>query len=246
MNCPCEGESQSSISSIKIANCNRLDKPTFIEDLWILRFFVFEKEVLKHALDDPLNAADVISFLDCVTKTMKPVGDNKPDVAEEYIRKGFDIVIRYGIVKYNTKAAPDADMRISLADAQLVQSWLDKAIQSNRITRGVWEKRVWLSFMLVSRMTRAWLKRHLVHGARNWDWVFYRHMALVLVSALGRRAGDVAQAQRYVASQYLKYEDIRPSSRHNVRRRGPSSGTRIKAKAGPCHGACGFALHEWR
>ena len=121
------------------------------------------------------------------------------------VRNGLHILLDYGLFQYSKASG----FKLTAQDGKRLQTFIDDAVKGGQLTTGVWKKRVWLTFVLVSRLGRAWLEHHHKHRTVNWDLTLSRLMSLVLIASLGCRAGDVARSNLYTSGEYPQYCHIR-------------------------------------
>ncbi|KAI4245321.1 MAG: hypothetical protein L6R42_010222, partial [Xanthoria sp. 1 TBL-2021] len=73
-----------------------------------------------------------------------------------------------------------------------LQTFLDNCAKQKRISKGTWSERVFIGFLLFSRISRSWIKYHLEEGTAGWDKTIARLPSIVLVAGCMARAGDAA------------------------------------------------------
>ncbi|RDL39906.1 uncharacterized protein BP5553_04246 [Venustampulla echinocandica] len=171
---------------------------------WMQRFNAFRQNTLRKSIGLPFIGDDVLRFFDTIIGRLKPHSRGKPVPSSEYIVSGFGHIASYGTFTYTEASG----YKLTANDGARLQTWLDDAIKAGRLTKGRWKKKVWLNYIIVSRMTRAWLDHYLQFGARNWDLVIAKLLSIVLITAVGMRVGDVTRSLGYDGIQYVKYKDI--------------------------------------
>jgi len=65
-------------------------------------------------------------------------------------------------------------------------------------------QKMWIDSMVLSRFARSWLEHHVLHDSRNWDTTMSGLLSIVIISALGCRAGGGASPRRYHGLEFLK------------------------------------------
>ncbi|KAI9823764.1 MAG: hypothetical protein M1832_002321 [Thelocarpon impressellum] len=85
---------------------------------------------------------------------------------------------------------------------------MDNLQKESKLFKGYWRKTQWVEHALLERMAKAWIKDALNNGCRSWDMRLARLLSVVLVSALNRRSGDIAQSYRYKGAKYLTWADV--------------------------------------
>lgn len=175
-----------------------------IQEPWIGRFNAFRQLTLKQSLDEPFGGDDLLRFFDEMLDKIRPKIAGKPALSSDFVRNKFTTLIKYGTLTY-TKAS---GFEITRRDMLRMQTFIDDAVCAGRLTKGCWNKRVGLNFILVSRLGRSWLRHHHQQGTLGWDLVLARLLSIVLVSSLGCRPGDVARSPYYKGAEYLKYRNV--------------------------------------
>ncbi|KAK9372787.1 uncharacterized protein V1513DRAFT_466306 [Lipomyces chichibuensis] len=181
-----------------------IDRLTSKRALWVERFNAFRTQALKQSLSVPFTGDDVLRFFDSIIGKLRPVGRDKPAVIDDVVISGFSLISDYGTFTYPKSSGYE----LTKHDGIRLQTFIDVAVRDKRLTRGLWNRRVWLNFMIVSRMGRAWLEHHHNHGTWNWDITLARLMSVVLVTSLGCRAGDAARSQYYEGMEFLQYRHV--------------------------------------
>lgn len=74
--------------------------------------------------------------------------------------------------------------------------------------KGRWHKQVWITFMTVAQMTRAWIEHYHKHGTGSWDAILTRLLSIVLVSSLGCRDGETARSDLYTGTKYMQWRHV--------------------------------------
>lgn len=151
------------------------------------RFNAFRQSTLKKQVELPFTGDDVLRFLDSIVGKLKPSIRGKPAPCDKTIVSGFIAISTYGTFTY-----PEAlGYKLTARDGSRLQTWLDDAVKAGRLTKGRWQKRVWLNYVIESRMAKALLAHHDRHGTRNWDLIVAKLLSIILITRLGMRAGDV-------------------------------------------------------
>ena len=79
-------------------------------------------------------------------------------------------------------------------DTARLNAFFIQAVHDKRLVRGRWNRRVWIGFTTLSRMVRSFLQHNHEHGCANFDTVIAKCLSVVLIAALGCRAGDVGRS----------------------------------------------------
>ncbi|KAK9246717.1 hypothetical protein V1506DRAFT_505362 [Lipomyces tetrasporus] len=174
------------------------------QELWVERFNAFRRFTLKQSLDEPFNGDDVLRFFDSIVSKITPGSKGKPAPNDKVVLNGIRIISSYGTFTYPKSSGYE----LTKYDGSRLQTWLDDSVKAGRLTKGVWKQRVWLNFMTVSRMGRAWLDHHHKYGTWNWDITIARLLSIVLITSLGCRVGDVARSRLYTATEYMQYKHV--------------------------------------
>ncbi|KAK9245323.1 hypothetical protein V1506DRAFT_521936 [Lipomyces tetrasporus] len=156
------------------------------QELWVARFNAFRTHSLKKSLSVPFSGEDIVRFFDSIIGRLAPAGRGKPAINDDVVINAFPH--HFSLRNFHT--------------------FIDNAVRAGRLMRGLWNRRVWLNFMTVSRMGRAWLEHHHNHGTVNWDITLARLMSVVLVTSLGCRAGDAARSQFYEGTEFMQYRHV--------------------------------------
>jgi hypothetical protein len=157
------------------------------QQIWVRRFNTFREVTLRKDIHIPFTGDGLLRFLDSIIGKIKPGYKGKPAPGKELITKAIEVLSAYGTFTY----PPNTGYKLTSHDASHLQTWLDDAKKAGRLTHGRWEKRVWLNFMTVSRMGKAWLEHHLKNGTWSWDVTIARLLSIVLITSIGMRNGDV-------------------------------------------------------
>ncbi|MCJ1264769.1 hypothetical protein MMC22_004644 [Lobaria immixta] len=140
------------------------------QELWIGRFNAFRQFTLKQSLDKPFGGDDLVRFFDAMLYKIRPHISGKPAPSDTLVRNGFQILINYGAFTYTKTSG----FEITRRDGLRVQTMVDDAVGAGRLTKGDWNKRIWLNLTLVSRLGHSWLRHHHQQGTRSWDLVIAR------------------------------------------------------------------------
>lgn len=128
----------------------------------------------------------------------------KPAPNESTIKEATKVLIAYGHFRWSRADGFD----LSKHDASRLAVWIDDAVKAGRLVRGRWRESSWIGYATLSRLVRAYLERALCYGTRNWDLIIAKCFSVVLVAALGARAGDVARSHGYTGQEYLQFRHI--------------------------------------
>ncbi|TAQ88753.1 hypothetical protein B7494_g2950 [Chlorociboria aeruginascens] len=172
---------------------------------WVNRFNAFRQLTLRQDIGLPFTGDDLLRFFDSIVGKLKSTIRGKPAPSKEVMVGGFGHISAYGTFTYTEASG----YKLTARDGSRMNTWLDDAVKSGRLTKGRWKKRVWLNYIIVSRMAKAWIEHFEKYGTRSWDLVIAKLLSIVLVASLGMRAGDVTQSRGYKKSEYLKYKDIK-------------------------------------
>ncbi|KAL8833615.1 MAG: hypothetical protein Q9176_007909 [Flavoplaca citrina] len=168
--------------------------------LWSNRFNTFRKETLKQDLSRPLTADDLIRFLDVIIGYMK-TAEGKPGPSLSVIQTASKIIIQQE--KFRCAA-----FHFTHHYAQRLTVFLDRSVRDGRLTKGIWKKRQYLGFMMVSRIAKSWLQYHLNNGVNSWDRPLARLLSVLLVSCTAARSGDIGRARNYQGMECLRWEHL--------------------------------------
>lgn len=187
------------------------------QELWVGRFNVFRQVTLHQSLDEPFTGTDVIPslykvltdrvgedlirFFDTIIDKIKPGYKGKPAPSDQVVNKGVKILLDFGTFTY-------AGFHITKQHGVRLQTFKDDAVKEGRLTKGKWKKRVWLTFMVMARIGKAWLEFYHKNGAICWDIPLARWMSILLVSSLGSRGGEAARSRLYTGMEYLQYRHV--------------------------------------
>ncbi|KAF2172029.1 hypothetical protein M409DRAFT_50624 [Zasmidium cellare ATCC 36951] len=173
--------------------------------LWVNRFEVFREHTLKQALDKPFKADDLIRFLDTILSKKKlKLRRGKPAPNDDLAWDAAKIIISYGSFRW----AEEEGFKFKEQHRLRLKTFVDDCVRSGRLTAGNWYKRTWIGFVTLSRMVRMFLAEASDKGTASWDLTISRCLSIVIVGALGCRAGDVAISRGYDGNEYLQYQHI--------------------------------------
>jgi len=177
------------------------------EDRWIARFESFRRDVLGQVLTTPFTSADLIRFLDIIIDIVKPpspssTGSHRIPPTEKYVKRGVKTLIGYGTFTWK-----DKDFKMTPNDGLLLETFIQKCVTEGRLLKGYVKDRAWISFVTLSRMTRAFVEHNLTYIPRGWDTVVSKLFGITLIAALGCRGGDVALSSGY-RTQFMRWSDI--------------------------------------
>jgi len=175
-----------------------------ISHLWVQRFTAFREYTLRQSIEKPFSGDDLLRFFDSIISKLKPNIRGKVAPSSEYICVGHMHLSEYGTFTYTKEQG----YKLTERDTLRYNTWMDDAIKAGRLTKGLWKKKVWLNYTIVSRMAKAWLNHFEKRGTRNWDLVIARLLSIVMVTSVGMRVGDVTRSTSYVGEEYVKYKDI--------------------------------------
>lgn len=71
-----------------------------------------------------------------------------------------------------------------------IETFLNNCAKQKRVSKGTQSKRVFIGFMLLSRISRSWIRYYLEEGTASWDKTIARLLSIVLVAGCMARAGD--------------------------------------------------------
>ncbi|KAG6366236.1 hypothetical protein INS49_000412 [Diaporthe citri] len=151
--------------------------------LWSRRFETFREHTLHQSVDVPFTGEDMIRFFDSIIEAYKKL-------------------LSYGTSRWSEKDG----FEITGHDSARFKAFTAQAVKDKRLTKGMWKGRSWVGFVTLSRMVRVFLEHYVQHGARSFDLVISRSLSIVLVAALGCRAGDIALTQGYTGLEYRNIE----------------------------------------
>ncbi|KAK9239336.1 hypothetical protein V1525DRAFT_417743 [Lipomyces kononenkoae] len=163
-----------------------------VQELWVERFNAFRRFTLRQSLDEPFNGDDVLRFFDSIISKITPGCKGKPVPNADLVLSGFRVISSYGTFTY----PKSSEYELTQYDGSRLRTWLDDSVKAGRLTKGVWNQRVWLNFMTVSRMARAWLDHH------------HELLSIVLITSLGCRVGDAARSHLYTGTEYIQYKHV--------------------------------------
>ena len=143
---------------------------------------------------------DPIRFIDVMINYMHP-HKGKPGPNLSTIQSACRILITQE--KFRCETFKFADHY-----RQRLHTFLDQYTRAGRSAKGVWKRRQYVGFMMISRIAEAWLQYYLNNGINSWDLALCRLMSVLLVSCTAARAGDIARSQCYEGLECLKWEDI--------------------------------------
>ena len=121
------------------------------QHLWVRRFNAYRTSTLNQLLEKPFTGEDVIRFFDSIIDIVHSNFRGKPAPSRSLVVGGLSVIASYGTFTYNKASSYE----LTAHDASRLQTWLDDAVKAKRLTKGRWQKRVWLGFSIVSRMGKA-------------------------------------------------------------------------------------------
>ncbi|KAK0875657.1 hypothetical protein LTR87_010535 [Friedmanniomyces endolithicus] len=188
---------------VKLSNKNGRGAPRtqYLHKLWTFRFEAFQKETLRQDPEQPFDHNDMMRFFDAMLPKMDLV-NSKLGPNCYTITSAIGILIPYGAFKW-----PATKFRWGQHKAERLTQWLEDRIQAGQITRGMWKKRTWIGFAVLSRLVRTYLARSLDHGTTTWDFPVAKCLSVTLISSLSCWSGDVALSLQY-KDTFLKYSAI--------------------------------------
>ena len=135
-----------------------------LQDRWIHRLDTFREHALKQDLSTAFTVQDLIRFFDGIIDNLESSIKDKTAVNRKTIMRGSEHVLDYGAFQYT-------DFKVTKQDHAKLKTFLHDACQEGRLTRDFAQKKVWISFMLLARMSAAWLNHYKRSGARCWDLI---------------------------------------------------------------------------
>jgi hypothetical protein len=146
----------------------------------------------------------LIRFFDSTVGKVKPGFTAKPAPSKCVFVKALTILADYGTFTY-----PQATgYQLTARDSKRITVWFDDAVKAGKLTKGLWQKRVWIGFFVLSRMAKAWLDHYTKYGAVNWDITIARLLGVVLTASISGRCGDVARTLLYKGAEYMQYRHV--------------------------------------
>ena len=173
----------------------------YAQDLWVRRFATFREHTLRQDLKTKFNGDDVVRCFDVIIPKLTPGIADKSVPGVEGLVRGLRVLIEYGRFQYD-------DWKLTPHEGARIKTFLSDAVHDGRLTKGIWQEKVWLSFMILARMSTTWLRHHLQNGSFLWDYTIARLMSVVLIAALGCRSGDITRASAYQGVEYIKWSDV--------------------------------------
>lgn len=171
------------------------------QQLWVQRFEAFRIHSLKQSTANPFTGDDLLRFFDSIIGRVIPGFKGKPAPTTTLVKTGLRVLLSYGTFTY----AKSSGFEINKQDGIRLTTWIDDCVKAKRLTKGRWHRRVWLNFTIVSRMTKAWLEHHLIHGTWNWDVTISKHLSILIITSLGCRNGDVTRSRGYKGAEHMQY-----------------------------------------
>jgi predicted transcriptional regulator len=117
------------------------------------------------------------------------------------IVRGLTVLLAYGHFRWE-------GFKMGSHEGGRFKVFLEQAIRDGKITTGLWQRRTWIGFAVLSRLVSTFLSHTVVYGTNNWDITIAKCLSVVLVAALGARSGDVARSSLYKGQEYLQYRHI--------------------------------------
>ncbi len=156
----------------------------YLQQQWTIRFDTFRKHTLQKSTESTPSGDDILRFFDGIIDKLGSKED-KPAPSLHTIVSVFKILFDYSTFTY----------QLSQRDGARIKTFLDDCVRNKRLTKGILRARVWISFMILARMTSETLHHYIQKGTNSWDPVIAIVMSVVLTASMGARAGDVARSE---------------------------------------------------
>ncbi|UPX16703.1 uncharacterized protein EKO05_0007091 [Ascochyta rabiei] len=172
----------------------------YIHALWWNRFAEFRLNTLNKGANDLPKSEELERFFTTIVSRVKPRTNQVP--AYSWLKSGVGFTIE-SCVFYHDKftLSPHERLRIS--------SLIDSLLQQGKVTQDPSWERSWAGVVVVRKLIHSLVTQAFQYGTMTWDIVLAKCLSIVLVSALGARAGDVTVAPRDQHTlPYLVYKDV--------------------------------------
>lgn len=167
----------------------------------IRQFNDVRREVFGQDISTPFTGHDIVAYLDILRQHMVlPIGKTVPNGGT--LRLEVRNLKRYYAFTYG-QPLPKQDQTV-------VKFYYESLVVKKQVSLDDFFEKTWLTFPVVSRMVVTWLAHHVDHGTPSWDVTIARALSVVLQSALGCRAGDIALPKCYT-DRYLVYRNVKTS-----------------------------------
>jgi len=91
------------------------------------------------------------------------------------------ILMQYGWSKWSRARGFDIGPELGVK----LKCWIHDMVQQQRLMRGRWQAKTFISYTVLSQLGRTYLEHHIKHGTRSWDIIIARTLGVVLVASLG-------------------------------------------------------------
>ncbi|PVH99893.1 hypothetical protein DM02DRAFT_413875 [Periconia macrospinosa] len=165
----------------------------YASSLWVSRFQAFREHTLRQPTTQPFTSEDLIRFFDVIIGKVRSRG---PCPNARVVQLAMHYLQEWGEFTW-------ADFHLSAHDHQLINAWKNDAIQKARLSTGSTYQRSWIGYATLSRLVREFLLYRVTNGTLTLDPVIAKVLSVVLMSALGCRAGDIALSDLYSGNEFL-------------------------------------------
>ena len=158
----------------------------------------YQKHTMQKSSNSLISNDDILRFFDNITIKVKSNLSNKFTINLRVMISALQKFLDWVPFNHNFKPNPQKGFRIKIL--------FNDGVRASRLTTGTWQKKVWISFIIINRMPSAYITHHLDHGARNWDIIAVRMRSVVLIAGIGYRAGDITRAAMWDGVQFLQWQ----------------------------------------
>ncbi|KAK5371143.1 hypothetical protein LTR20_007250 [Exophiala xenobiotica] len=151
----------------------------------------------------PPSAENICRFMDETLQETTPKGRGKPIPSQSLFVTGTYLLNRHLTAKH-------PDWRGGGHIALTTTSWLNKMVKEQRLWRGIYRKRQFVTLFVLRKLTIAWFTTALRQGTLGFDVSLGRVLPLILMMAIDCRVGDIVacDTQHAKAGMYTRHEDI--------------------------------------
>ncbi|TPX13777.1 uncharacterized protein E0L32_005721 [Thyridium curvatum] len=201
LNTAFEARCQSKIGSKKLKYTAKAPGTQYLSALWANRFQLFRESSLGCDRKSVPTADQIIRYLYSIPIQIRGRGEGGA-VSFGFVKAGLTYLTNWGIFTFE-------NFRLTPHDTKRISSAMETLVQDGSFTRQpTREEKLWVTSDIAALMIKAVLRDAITNGTLNWDLTIQRVLAVLLLSSIGARSGDIARTNRYKGKQYLSWQDI--------------------------------------
>lgn len=141
-------------------------------------------------------------FLYSIVQHVDPAPGSHPVPTFAWIKSGFSVLCQALEFHYS-------EFALSRHDTRRIDALIETLVREGRLTKKAKRDQHWLPVHLMKRMVKTMYVDALRHGTSSWDTTLAKFQHLVILFALGARAGDITKdSLDQHELPFLAYKDV--------------------------------------